>query len=1039
MVSQFILLAVKIKGLQLNYMFIDPFGQNLAATAHGLPATSRSKAVALSSSTFHMFNEIARAFRTCILNAKGITPPKMFYLVNVDTRSQCLMSGRETRDEHALLRRYLPEVELAPICGSAKPTLDTKIAMQYFGVLIYLLSNNLMEAEERNNIVRLLRDHKQLRDHFRHLLSHKHPTSFAVAENLFLDAVTNDNLDLVELLLEAGADPNSSLPYVSSALSQAIRCNNIAMVQLLLKYGADVNARGHGDEGRSPFQAALFDRAHMEIVSILIKAGPYINDEALQIAIWGDDIAATIFLLFYGADVDTLSTSSKTALLCLAVKNGAVDLVEYALLHGADANHYMDHSEQARYAFKFGGRNYQGISAMFDRWNEMMPYRWRSSPQTAFQVAINCADIKIIQLLIQNGADVNQQHIRPYKHTALDLALKRGDVDIITLIKQFSAHIGSVSISAAPLDVIDAHDHSEAPLGAALVAAIRKADVQMITSLIESGADINAEFSYWPRTTALSLAIETANAALVTFLLDNGVDILNQGSVALVNAVRIGYLKLIKLLLSRGVDFDRDGALKEAAGSRKIECLKLLLGHGADMGVMLSERHISNLFLAILGCMAFYPSQILEEWPGTQDRKARTDGIIQLIQLLLLEPNANINAHNPYLGCGVLLRAIKNVKVGRADIRLVQFLLDHGADPKARSVLERMTAIELAVHFIPLRDRKSIGVERAEEMVTLTRLLLRYDVDGASRALKNAIRSRRAEYDRLSQGNQDPEEKAVAMAFLSIVQLLLTHGADINGSGGVALESAVWRDDDQDETNPRHENRSSDVELVELLLSHGADASYLPTQAGRCTLIQSTLKAGSGPEEIEVVRLLLAAGADVNATSGQRYGTPLQLAAKRGTLDVIEFLLDHGADINAASPMEESGKTALQVAVDAGNFEVARLLLTRGADINTPASQAGGVTALQAAAIRGYLGIAVFLLDNSADVNAPGAIENGRTALEGAAEHGRLDMVQLLLNAGANVQGEDDSQYERAVGFAKDNGHWSVVRILSSWVVGHDT
>ena len=78
------------------------------------------------------------------------------------------------------------------------------------------------------------------------------------------------------------------------------------------------------------------------------------------------------------------------------------------------------------------------------------------------------------------------------------------------------------------------------------------------------------------------------------------------------------------------------------------------------------------------------------------------------------------------------------------------------------------------------------------------------------------------------------------------------------------------------------------------------------------------------------VEAALAAGADPNAIGANGF-TALCMAAHDGDLDVARLLLDGGANVNAARP--ESGYTALHFAAERGHVGVARLLLDRGADV----------------------------------------------------------------------------------------------------------
>jgi hypothetical protein len=80
----------------------------------------------------------------------------------------------------------------------------------------------------------------------------------------------------------------------------------------------------------------------------------------------------------------------------------------------------------------------------------------------------------------------------------------------------------------------------------------------------------------------------------------------------------------------------------------------------------------------------------------------------------------------------------------------------------------------------------------------------------------------------------------------------------------------------------------------------------------------------------EVVKILLNAGADVNAQGGE-YSNALQAASWEGNEQVVKILLDAGADVNAQGG--EYGN-ALQAASWEGNEQVVKILLDAGANVN---------------------------------------------------------------------------------------------------------
>jgi len=91
--------------------------------------------------------------------------------------------------------------------------------------------------------------------------------------------------------------------------------------------------------------------------------------------------------------------------------------------------------------------------------------------------------------------------------------------------------------------------------------------------------------------------------------------------------------------------------------------------------------------------------------------------------------------------------------------------------------------------------------------------------------------------------------------------------------------------------------------------------------------------------DIELVRALLAAGAEVDPTTRIGAYTPLHLAAAADRAEVVVALLEAGADPAAAT---ETGEVqALHFAAAAGNVKAIRALLDAGADVNARETTAG--------------------------------------------------------------------------------------------------
>jgi uncharacterized protein len=432
--------------------------------------------------------------------------------------------------------------------------------------------------------------------------------------------------------------------------------------------------------------------------------------------------------------------------------------------------------------------------------------------------------------------------------------------------------------------------------------AVFREDLATVNLLIQAGA--NVKVANHEGATPLSLACQAGNAPIIETLLKAGADPnekLPHGETALMMASRTGSVAAMTVLLARGADVNAKESLRGttalmwAADQGHAAAIQLLLEHGADMAARSNRaaggrrgppgksgdprkgnRQFQNGVAAgqdaaaqdqqpvaarAVQAQPGQPAPARVRAPRQQQQDLSGGALTPLVYAVransldsakaLLAAGADVNQTTGY-GWSPLLVATQN-----RFYQLGSFLLDKGADVNKPNT-GGWTPLYLAV------DNRNI------------------------------------------EGGDYPVRKG-DMDHLDFIKKLLDEGADVNARMKDSTEGRTpftnqWLDENG-ATAFLRAAQSSDLEVMRLLLAHGADPKI--ATAGDVTALQVAAGIGwvdgltyewSEKANVETVKLLLELGVDPNvqAITGR---TALHGAGHKGRTQVIQMLVDAGAKL----------------------------------------------------------------------------------------------------------------------------------------------
>ena len=482
-----------------------------------------------------------------------------------------------------------------------------------------------------------------------------------------------NHFNLVQLMLEHGAnihaeDEHGWTPLHHAARNTYISAERSNVAQLLIERGADVNKRDKYQQ--TPLHFASHHQ-HLDVVRVLLDHGANVNTEDR----WGRSP------LRRALNNSSINDDSATLVQLLAERGADVnkhDENHMTLLHvAADHQHLKLVQVLLNHGANVNAKNICG---------------WTPLHQVLHIHKTSEDVIRIVQLLEERGADVNtptKGHVIP-----LHIASRRQCLELVRVLLNLGANVnaeaddGRTSLHFALLGSLISEDGIHVVQSEGGVGVVQSNDcIGVVQLLLDRGANVNAPEKY--HVTPLHIASKNQSLELVRVLLNHGANVNAEDSYHRTPLHRVfeihntseDVVRVVQLLAERGADVNAPNNLHEiplhlASHRQCLELVRVLLDLGAIINAEDGDGRTS-LHRVLTG-------------PSLSE-----DGV-RVVQLLL-ERGANANAQEKHHVTPLHLASYCQ------QLESVQVLLNHGANVNAEDSHHR-TPLHRVLECTPLSE-----------------------------------------------------------------------------------------------------------------------------------------------------------------------------------------------------------------------------------------------------------------------------------------------------------------------------------------------
>ena len=679
------------------------------------------------------------------------------------------------------------------------------------------------------------------------------------AANILLRSVISNNLQSVKMLLDAGAYWDSRDEKHATALCLAASKNYVDIMKLLVEHGANIEAKDDSND-----TAFIYATKHKSYDAMKYL----VNEEKCNVQANNN---AAFDYAFQTGDIDSINiicggefnSGSITLIVKKAVETENLELIKLVISIGGDVNERKENDNKEiesamdtavkkgnmkiiKLLLENGAEIIYNGSALYQYVEQRFLHKMRKFIKLGFSATrkqefsvfpkvVSNGYIEILSDLIQKGVDINEVESR-YKSLLLT-AINNHDNNTLDILQSYFNY--SILAQIYPVDV--------------LISAITNNYNDIAESLINNGAKINDEEKRGSFRTPLIVAVENNNAFISKLLIEKGANV----NVA---------------------DRTRRSPLFIAISNNNLEIVQLLVENGANIEEETKEGKTPFLAAVELGNLEIV-KYLVEK--GAKINKEDSTGTSALMI-------AAVKSHNDILKYLLELEATVNKKTILYFIKAGNMELAQNG----KATIESSIASNSANYILAAIESQkiemldfifSLGAKITKKSNLKEPLIFTAIKTGKNKIVRKLLENG-AEPNVLNEEKNTPLYEATKVCLskgngkFSMVQTLLENNANPNlycdGKAPIHLANSI--------------------PLIQLFLQHHADINA--KDAAGNTLFSQLLKKSE--IDMKMLEFVVENGADINGSNNENVPYFFSIIGKPKEKEILKYLISKDLNIN---------------------------------------------------------------------------------------------------------------------------------------------